>query len=168
MWDCGYSMWLDVLGVLCCFVLLFVFLCLLLSSFLHHLLLTCIHVHEITPSSPPTLPSHSPHLSLSCRVLTAGAARQAALAWSLVLREAHSLPSAMWYLHLAAVESRMMVHATCSVGSNPGSPLTTTGCQKYTCNYACTCSSAGRALCLECRVSWVRVPPEAAHFSLEK
>ena len=22
----------------------------------------------------------------------------------------------------------------------------------------------GRALCLECRVSWVRVPPEAAHF----
>ena len=25
-----------------------------------------------------------------------------------------------------------------------------------------------RALCLECRVSWVRVPPEAAHFSLKK
>ena len=25
--------------------------------------------------------------------------------------------------------------------------------------------SVGRALCLECRVSWVRVPPEAAHFS---
>ena len=23
---------------------------------------------------------------------------------------------------------------------------------------------AGRALCLEYRVSWVRVPPEAAHF----
>ena len=23
----------------------------------------------------------------------------------------------------------------------------------------------GRVLCLECRVSWVRVPPEAAHFS---
>ena len=23
----------------------------------------------------------------------------------------------------------------------------------------------GRALCLECRVSWVRVPPEVAHFS---
>ena len=22
---------------------------------------------------------------------------------------------------------------------------------------------SGRALCLECRVSWVRVPPEAAH-----
>ena len=27
---------------------------------------------------------------------------------------------------------------------------------------ACTC---GRVLCLECRVSWVRVPPKAAHFS---
>ena len=25
-----------------------------------------------------------------------------------------------------------------------------------------------RALCLECRVSWVRVPPEAAHFFLGK
>ena len=24
-------------------------------------------------------------------------------------------------------------------------------------------SSAGRALCLECRVSWVQVPPEVAH-----
>ena len=24
---------------------------------------------------------------------------------------------------------------------------------------------SGRALCLECRVSWVPVPPEAAHFS---
>ena len=33
--------------------------------------------------------------------------------------------------------------------------------------YTCTCclgSSVGRALCLEYRVSWVRVPPEAAHF----
>ena len=30
----------------------------------------------------------------------------------------------------------------------------------------CTCTVRvhGRALCLECRVSWVRVPPEAAHF----
>ena len=28
----------------------------------------------------------------------------------------------------------------------------------------CTC----RALCLEYRVSWVRVPPEAAHFFYEK
>ena len=28
-------------------------------------------------------------------------------------------------------------------------------------------SLAGRALCLECRVSWVQVPPEAAHFSQE-
>ena len=26
----------------------------------------------------------------------------------------------------------------------------------------------GRALCLDCRVSWVRVPPRAAHFSLKK
>ena len=26
-------------------------------------------------------------------------------------------------------------------------------------------SSVGRALCLEYRVSWVRVPPEVAHFS---
>ena len=29
-------------------------------------------------------------------------------------------------------------------------------------------SSVGRALCLEYRVSWVRVPPEAAHFVLGK
>ena len=29
-------------------------------------------------------------------------------------------------------------------------------------------SSAGRALCLECRVSWVRIPPEAAHFFFGK
>ena len=33
---------------------------------------------------------------------------------------------------------------------------------------SCLGSSAGRALCLECRVSWVRVPPETAHFSQEK
>ena len=34
----------------------------------------------------------------------------------------------------------------------------------------CTCSSAGRALCLQCGVSWLRILPghEAAHFSLEK
>ena len=30
---------------------------------------------------------------------------------------------------------------------------------------SCLGSSVGRALCLEYRVSWVRVPPEAAHFS---
>ena len=29
-------------------------------------------------------------------------------------------------------------------------------------------STSGRVLCLESRVSWVRVPPEAAHFSLDK
>ena len=29
-------------------------------------------------------------------------------------------------------------------------------------------SSVGRALCLESRVSWVRVPPRAAPFSFEK
>ena len=28
--------------------------------------------------------------------------------------------------------------------------------------------SVGKALCLDCRVSWVRVPPRAAHFSLKK
>ena len=33
---------------------------------------------------------------------------------------------------------------------------------------SCLGSSVGRALCLECRVSWVRVPPEAAHFFLGK
>ena len=27
---------------------------------------------------------------------------------------------------------------------------------------------SGRVLCLECRVSWVGVPPRAAHFSSEK
>ena len=29
---------------------------------------------------------------------------------------------------------------------------------------SCLGSSVGRALCLEYRVLWVRVPPEAAHF----
>ena len=29
-------------------------------------------------------------------------------------------------------------------------------------------SSAGRALCLECGMVWVRVPPKAAHFPLER
>ena len=29
---------------------------------------------------------------------------------------------------------------------------------------SCLGSSVGRALCLEYRVSWVPVPPEAAHF----
>ena len=33
---------------------------------------------------------------------------------------------------------------------------------------SCLGSSVGRALCLEYRVSWVRVPPEAAHFFLGK
>ena len=32
----------------------------------------------------------------------------------------------------------------------------------------CPGSSVGRALCLDCRVSWVRVPPRAAHFFFEK
>ena len=32
----------------------------------------------------------------------------------------------------------------------------------------CPGSSVGRALCLESRVSWVRVPPRAAPFSFEK
>ena len=30
--------------------------------------------------------------------------------------------------------------------------------------HACVHVHVGRALCLEYRVSWVRVPPEAAHF----
>ena len=33
---------------------------------------------------------------------------------------------------------------------------------------SCLGSSVGRALCIECRVSWVRVPPEAAQFFLGK
>ena len=37
----------------------------------------------------------------------------------------------------------------------------------YMYTYMCV-RSADRALCLECRVSWVRIPPEAAHFSLKK
>ena len=41
-----------------------------------------------------------------------------------------------------------------------------------TANPTCTCMlnyyNSGRALCLEYRVSWVRVPPEAAHFFYEK
>ena len=32
------------------------------------------------------------------------------------------------------------------------------------CLLVCPGSSVGRALCLDCRVSWVRVPPSAAHF----
>ena len=35
----------------------------------------------------------------------------------------------------------------------------------YMCQLSCLGSSVGRALCLEYRVSWVRVPPEAV-FSL--
>ena len=38
----------------------------------------------------------------------------------------------------------------------------------YTCQLSCLGSSASRALCLEYRVSWVQVPPEAAHFLLGK
>ena len=34
--------------------------------------------------------------------------------------------------------------------------------------YLCLGSSAGRALCLEYGVSWVRIPPEAAHFPFGK
>ena len=33
---------------------------------------------------------------------------------------------------------------------------------------SCLGSSAGSVFCLECGVLWIRVPPEAAHFSLEK
>ena len=33
---------------------------------------------------------------------------------------------------------------------------------------SCLGSSAGRALCLECGVAWVRIPLEAAHFSFGK
>ena len=36
------------------------------------------------------------------------------------------------------------------------------------CLLSCPGSSVGRALCLESRVSWVRVPPRAAPFSFEK
>ena len=36
------------------------------------------------------------------------------------------------------------------------------------CPLVCPGSSVGRALCLDCRVSWVRVPPRAALLSLEK
>ena len=36
------------------------------------------------------------------------------------------------------------------------------------CLLSCPGSSVGRALCLVCRVSWVRVPPRAAPFSFEK
>ena len=41
-------------------------------------------------------------------------------------------------------------------------------CDSGPCHLSCLGSSVGRALGLESRVSWVRVPPEAAHFSLEK
>ena len=36
------------------------------------------------------------------------------------------------------------------------------------CLLVCPGSSMGRALCLDCRVSWNRVPPRAAHFIFEK
>ena len=36
------------------------------------------------------------------------------------------------------------------------------------CLLVCPGSSLGRALCIDCRVSWVRVPPRAAHFFFEK
>ena len=54
----------------------------------------------------------------------------------------------------------------------PGSPLAVkrdvSAALTCTCQLSCLGSSAGRALCLECRVSLVRIPLDAAHFSLEK
>ena len=32
-------------------------------------------------------------------------------------------------------------------------------------NLYCTCSSDGKSICPECRVSWVQILPEATHFS---
>ena len=36
------------------------------------------------------------------------------------------------------------------------------------CQLSCLGGKVGKALGLESRVSWVRIPPEAANFSLEK
>ena len=42
-------------------------------------------------------------------------------------------------------------------------------CKKFgPCQLSRLSSSVGRALGLESRVSWVRIPPEVANFSLEK
>ena len=51
------------------------------------------------------------HSPLPSSWLDDGVAREAARAWSQVLKESTVLPSAIWYLHVAACESRMFVHA---------------------------------------------------------
>ena len=72
---------------------------------------------------------HSAHFTLlwfqlSPSLLTRGSARQAAGAWSRVLTSSADLVGS-WYLSLAAVESRMMIHSGVPVGSHPASPLST-------------------------------------------
>ena len=63
------------------------------------------------------------HLSPAIHsLLTAGVARQAAQAWSRVLQSFHNHQLTNWFLHVAAVESRMMVHSGVPVGSQPEIP----------------------------------------------
>ena len=64
----------------------------------------------------------------------------------------YSLLLLSFFLYLKSVPIYVIVHV-CTCGPSQLSYLN---------------SSTGRALCLECEVFWVRIPPEAVHFSLEK
>lgn len=50
-------------------------------------------------------------------------AREAARGWGMVVKEAADLPIVFWFLHVAACESRLFIHAGRPVGSDPTSPL---------------------------------------------
>ena len=64
-------------------------------------------------------PSFVPWLSW----LDGGVAREAARGWGMVVKEAANLPIVFWFLHVAACESRLFIHAGRPVGSDPSSPL---------------------------------------------
>lgn len=55
--------------------------------------------------------------------LDEGVAREAARGWGMVVKEAANLPIVFWFLHMAACESRLFVHAGRPVGFDPSSPL---------------------------------------------
>ena len=59
--------------------------------------------------------------------------REAARAWTLVLKEASKLSSSLWYLQAAVCESRLCFHAGQPVGGeDPSSPL---AIGVHVCNY---------------------------------
>lgn len=71
--------------------------------------------------SPPLPPPPFPFFPPSW--LDGSVAREAARAWGLVAKEAAHLPSTLWFLHVAACESKLFIHAGNPVGTDPSSPL---------------------------------------------